>query len=74
MTPNLSEIAPKTMAWAAELLVNSHGTFAPLFAAKAAEEMTDAGREDLACTWDVVRGLAERLIADTPDLAAAPLN
>ncbi len=69
MIDDTNAIANQTISWAAQLLVDQHGSDAPDLAARCARDMAAAGRLDLACAWEVVCQTASLMVAAAPPAA-----
>ena len=66
MTTGPATIAQHSISWAARLLIDEHGDHAPFMAARCVGDMERAGRDDLACVWEMVCQMTKRLIAAQP--------
>ncbi len=74
MKDHADTIANHTISWAAHLLVDRHGDYAPIMAARCAEQELRAGNDDLASVWDTVREATRLLIGTLPAPACATIH
>jgi hypothetical protein len=74
MTTGQTAVAQQSISWAARLLIDKHGDHAPSMAARCVSDMERAGRDDLACVWEMVCQMTKRLIAAQPMPTSAAVH
>ncbi|WP_417515524.1 hypothetical protein [Minwuia sp.] len=64
-------VVSHSISWAAQNLVDSHGTEARRLALANAQRMAEEGRMELTTMWELVQGAVGELLGDEP--ASRPL-